>query len=177
MPDTPFRLQWFSTLIAPRTTGRILEVGCGNGQLLELLAARCPRAELIGIDRSATQVHRAMQRLVSCSPTPQVEHISGEAAGARWANQPFNLIVAMNVNFAWTDPEAAGLALRQLLAPRGRVLLGFEPPSTNGLAAFRRKLTNAAALAGFAVHAEHEPEESVTRVFAMEWRPVPRRAR
>lgn len=42
MPDAPFRLQWFSTLVPRRTAESILEIGCGNGQLLEPLALRCP---------------------------------------------------------------------------------------------------------------------------------------
>ena len=73
MPDAPFRLQWFSTLVPPRAAGRILEVGCGNGELLELLARRCPCAELVGIDRSALQVRRAAMRLPALPRAPQVE--------------------------------------------------------------------------------------------------------
>ena len=34
----PQRLQWFSTLLPLRRTDRVLEIGCGSGHLLALLA-------------------------------------------------------------------------------------------------------------------------------------------
>jgi SAM-dependent methyltransferase len=167
MPDAPFRLQWFSTLLPPRTADRVLEVGCGNGQLLELLAARCPRAELVGIDRSELQVRRAAARLASLSPAPAVHHLALDAAVHRFATAPFRCVLAMNVNLVWTRPAQAGAALRQLLVPRGRVLLGFEPPSRRGRAALRARVLRALPDAGLEVHDEFQPDQSGSGAFAL----------
>ena len=41
---------------APR---RILDVGCGTGYLLRQLAARCPQAELAGIDPAPAMIEAA----------------------------------------------------------------------------------------------------------------------
>jgi len=121
MSDVPQRLRWCSTLLAARRADRVLEVGCGNGALLELLAQRLPRANLVGIDRSALQARKATQRLATLPLTPRVHHVALEAAPVLLAAAPFSSIVAMNVNLPWTKPAVAGAALRALLAPRGMV--------------------------------------------------------
>lgn len=177
MPDAPFRLQWLSTLVPPRTAGRVLEVGCGNGQLLELLALRCPHAELVGIDRSALQVRRAAMRMAKLPRAPQVHHLALEAAGEHFAPLQFSSIVAMNVNLIWTSPEVAGAALRELLAPGGRVMLGYEPPTPRGRTTLRGRLLDAIAGTGFTLHAECQPHDGCTGVFAVELRVPTARAR
>jgi SAM-dependent methyltransferase len=170
MPDVPFRLHWFATLVPPDATRPMLEVGCGSGILLELLAARCPRAELVGIDRSELQVRRAAQRLAKLPRVTQVHHLALESAGVRLGVGRFGLVVAMNVNVVWTRPEAAGAALRTLLAHDGRVLLGYEPPTPGGREALRTKLLDAISGTGFVPHVEHQPSDSTPGVFAIELR-------
>lgn len=150
-------------------------MGCGNGHLLALLARRGAHATLVGIDRSALQVRKAAERLSTLSTPPQVHHCALEDAPALFTGAPFTRIVAMNVNLAWTDPAAAGEALRALLAPRGRVVLGFEPPTPGGRITLQVKLERAVARAGFALHGVHEDAASST--FAVEWRHQPTRAR
>ncbi len=176
MADAPARLTWFSTLVAPDGARRILEVGCGNGQLLELLAVRCPRAELVGIDRSERQVRRAVMRLAALPRAPQVHHVALETAGEYFAPRRFSLVVAMNVNLVWTHPQRAGAALRELLARDGRVVLGYEPPSPQGRASLRARLLDAIPDTGFMLHAEYEPADTPSGVFAVELRLLATRA-
>lgn len=173
MSDVPQRLRWFSTLLPVRHADRVLEVGCGNGALLELLAQRLPRATLVGIDRSALQARKAAQRLAALPIPPRVYHLELEAADAELTTAPFSSIVAMNVNLSWTKPAVAGSALRALLAPRGLVLLGFEPPTPGGRAPLMAKLARAAAEAGFRAGAVHQDRAS--SAFAVEWRSTPHR--
>lgn len=170
MTAVPHRLGWFSTLVPARSTGRLLEVGCGNGQLLELLVARCPRAVITGIDRSELQVRRARARVAGLPRVPAVHRLSLEDAPSQLGEAAFDTIVAMNVNVAWTAPEVAGAALRRLLAPRGRVLLGYEPPTARGRPALREKVRRAAAIAGFEWRGEQSADDPRTAAFAMEWR-------
>lgn len=147
--NVPRRLRWFSSLLPARRAARVLEVGCGNGALLELLALRLPRATLIGIDRSALQTRKATQRLAALPVPPRIYHLELEAASTEFAATSFSSIVAMNVNLPWTKPAVAGAALQALLDPHGHVLLGFEPPSPNGRDALIARLEGAAADAGF----------------------------
>jgi SAM-dependent methyltransferase len=174
MTVIPQRLRWFSALVPASRADRILEVGCGNGILLALLAARLPSATLVGIDRSALQVRKATQRLAVLPTPPRAFKRELEAIDAPLVGAPFSRIIAMNVNLVWTQPAAAGLALRALLAPLGRVFLGFEPPTSHGRAGLQAKLARAATVAEFAQVAVHHDRAS--SAFAVEWRRLPRRA-
>jgi 2-polyprenyl-3-methyl-5-hydroxy-6-metoxy-1,4-benzoquinol methylase len=173
MSDVPHRLRWFSSILLRRGTERILEVGCGSGLLLELLAHASASATLVGIDRSALQVRKATQRLAPLAHPPRVHHLTLEDA-APALGERFTRIVAMNVNLAWTNPIAAGTALRALLAPRGRVFLGFEPPTPLDARELRAKLASAVGAAGFMPDGSFADSES--SAFAVVWRRATRRA-
>lgn len=172
MSDAPRRLLWLSEQLTPRSGARVLEVGCGSGYLLELLARRHPGLALVGIDRSPLQVTMARHRLASLPDPPTVLAVALEDVAAQLAGVRFTHIVAMNVNVVWTNPAAAGDALRPLLAPRGKVLLGFEPPTPAGRKRLHERLASAAAVAGFELHDTRLDPESAA--FAVEWRRQPR---
>jgi SAM-dependent methyltransferase len=174
MRDVPHRLRWFSTIVSLRRTDRVLEVGCGSGHLLALLAARQPDGVFVGIDRSALQVRKATQALRALPTPPTVLHLALEDAPPQFAGVRFTRILAMNVNLAWTDPIVAGHAVRNLLAPRGVAIIGFEPPTPSGRATLQEKLQRAADTAGFTQRNGHlDPESSA---FAVEWTAGPQRA-
>lgn len=175
MTVIPQRLRWFSTLMPASRTDRVLEVGCGNGVLLALLAERLPHTTLVGIDRSALQVRKATLRLAELPTPPRVYERALEAMDEPLAAAPFSRIIAMNVNLAWTQPAVAGLALSTLLTTRGRVFLGFEPPTPSGRAGLQAKLARAATAAEFAQVAVHNDRRS--SAFAVEWRRLPQQAR
>lgn len=169
MPDAPFRLRWFCTLVPVRAAGPILEVGCGNGQLLALLARRCARARIVGIDRSPLQARRAIAALESLPPAsrPTVHPLALEEAAKALGGATFPLIVAMNVNLLWTAPAIAGAAFRTLLAPRGRLLLGFEPPTPGGRSALRERVVRALPDASLRLVQEHHPADRSSGAFAL----------
>ncbi|MGC5702489.1 methyltransferase domain-containing protein [Pseudomonas sp. NFXW11] len=52
-----------ATLDALRPDARVLDLGCGDGFLLERLARQHPRAQLLGVDMSATELQAAQRRL------------------------------------------------------------------------------------------------------------------
>ena len=171
----PQRLQWFSTLLPLRRTDRVLEIGCGSGHLLALLAEQRSVGTLVGIDRSVLQVRNAIRRVGALPDPPTVLHLSLEDAPARFTGAPFSRIVAMNVNVIWTQPEVAGPALHALLAPRGALVFAFEPPTPSGSPSLQVKLARAAALSGFRLQTTYHDQAS--RTFAVEWTALPRRAR
>lgn len=144
--ELPVRVRLAVEALRADASRRILEVGCGGGLALTLLAERFPGAVVVGIDRSATQVAKARRRVETLAATgrPTVELLSLAAASAQWRATPFDRVLAINVNAFWTESAISFPAVAQLLAPRGALVLAYEPPTTAGLGAFKERVIQAA---------------------------------
>ena len=107
----------------------VLEVGCGAGVALALIADRLTTGAALGIDRSATAVARARARNADTIAAGRVavEHV--DLATFRPAARTFDVALAVDVNVFWTGEATAELAaLDRLVAPGGRVLLAYDAP-------------------------------------------------
>lgn len=132
-PPPPARIARAVELLAPRPGERVLELGCGPGVAVDLIAAALGDADggrIDAIDRSATAIERAEAR--------NAAHVAaGRATFAQVALEAFappahayDAILAVNVNHFWTsDPAPALAALAGALrAPGGRLLLCWNAP-------------------------------------------------
>lgn len=70
-----------------------VDVGCGPGNSTELLAARFPKAEIIGIDNSPAMLEEARRRL------PNIRFELADAA--LWSPEPEVELVFANATFHW----------------------------------------------------------------------------
>jgi cyclopropane fatty-acyl-phospholipid synthase-like methyltransferase len=129
---TPERLRWAVDLLAVEPSHRILEIGPGRGVALELISERLDEGTAIGIERSATAVAAARQRLRPAIErgVADVRHIAVEDAD--YPPATFDTVFAVNVNTFWTRDARADLArIRRWLVPGGRLILVYEPPSAD----------------------------------------------
>ena len=97
---------------------RVLEVGCGDGSLLEAVAARWPGAECIGVEPSLTAVHSARARGRNV-----VKGVLGEALPAGVAEGAFDLVYTVHVIEHTPDPAAFLRAAAALARDGGRVIV------------------------------------------------------
>lgn len=148
----PERLVWAAAQIDLKPKAKLLEIGCGGGQLLALLAAQSPSARLTGIDRSRSKVESAQSRFEGAQGTRRI-HVQHQTLieAATHVEHPYDVVVAVNVNAFWVDPVKALPALRRLVDPRGCVYLIFEPPSTAALRRVQAELSHLLAEYGFRV--------------------------
>ncbi len=119
------RRQPFDDLVAlcePVPGGRVVDLGCGTGQLTAELHARMQAAETVGIDSSPTMLARA-----------QADHggVVGLAFAAgdigTWLGQDLDLVFA-NASLQWVDDHLGLLArMRAALGEGGQ--LAFQVPS------------------------------------------------
>jgi trans-aconitate 2-methyltransferase len=102
---------------------RVIDLGCGPGNSTELLVARYPRAEVIGLDSSPDMLRQARERLPNCAFV--------QADLADWQPPEGTDLVFANAVFQWVPDHPA--VLRRLLAalPPGGVLAVQMPDNTN----------------------------------------------
>ena len=108
-----------------RRQRRILDVGCGTGLLLMLLADRFPEAELVGVDSSPDMLAQARQTLRK-RPHIQLRQIESGIDGQislPYAPGSFDLITCTNTFHYFAQPVAVLRAWREVLVAEGHVVL------------------------------------------------------
>lgn len=95
---------------------RVLEVGCGDGSLLEAIARRWPAAHCIGVEPSLSAVQSAQG-----SGRNVVQGVLGEALPADVAEGAFDLVYTVHVIEHTPDPAAFLKAAADLA--KGRVIV------------------------------------------------------
>ena len=103
-------------LLSPQPDERILDLGCGTGQLTEKIALA--GAEVLGIDRAASMIEKARQNY---------PHLQFAVADARdfQVEQPFDAVFS-NAALHWIpEPDAVIRCIYQALKPGGRFVAEF----------------------------------------------------
>lgn len=106
------------TVTAP--IGDLLDIGCGRGKLLKLLASRANRAVGVDIDSDARQLARAELLLAGI---PNCSLRKGDMYRLPFADQQFNTIIIDDVLVDARDPVSALEEASRLLRPSGRLFL------------------------------------------------------
>lgn len=110
---------------APGNPRRILEIGCGIGDICWRMTRRWPAVEVVGLDISARSLEIA-RKLFGSSRLSLVE---GALVRGRLAGK-FDLILLMDVyeHIALGDRPALHEALRELQSDSCRIILSFPTP-------------------------------------------------
>ena len=148
------RQTWAAGVVAARPGERVLEVGCGHGVLVALLAERA--GEVLGVDRSPTMVAAAARRNRAAVEAGRVRLQAAALSDADLGSVPFDVVVCFDVR-ALTDPaqEATWDVVDRVLAPSGRVVVAFSvmtPRTADDVVATVTRLGSARGLGLAAVH-------------------------
>lgn len=99
-------------------TARVLDVGCGTGELLRRLAAKYPDAVLAGLDPVAEMLAVAADKL---GGTRDLR--IGYADALPWNSGSFDVVVSCNMFHYITHPVAALREMARVLRPGGTIVL------------------------------------------------------
>ncbi len=123
-------------LLELREADRVLEIGFGHGQTIARAADRVPRGSVAGIDHSEAMLHAARRRCAPLIAAGRVELHAADSAHLPFANGSFDKGLAVHTLYFWRTPEPHLREIRRVLAPGGRLVLGFRPAGTRGAADF-----------------------------------------
>jgi ubiquinone/menaquinone biosynthesis C-methylase UbiE len=130
------------TVTAP--VGDLLDVGCGRGAILKLLASRANRAVGVDIDANARQLARAELMLAGI---PNCSLRKGDMYRLPFADAEFNTIIIDDVLVDARKPVRALEEARRLLKPGGRLFV-LESVASKGSREIQESLAEWSSRAG-----------------------------
>ncbi len=137
---------------------RVVDLGCGPGNLTALLAERWPDAIVEGIDSSPEMISTAQQR-VTGNLTFRVDDIAG------WTPSPDTDVIVSNAALQWV-PGHRDLVRNWVSALPANAWIGFQVPSNFGAPshALMRSLAESARWAPLVGHVlrHHDSVDSVS---------------
>ena len=163
------RLTWAAGVVAPQPGERVLEVGCGHGVLVALLADRA--GEVLGVDRSPTMVAAAARRNRAAIEAGRVRLQAVPLHDADLGPHAFDVVVSFNVR-ALSDPaqKATWDVVCRVLAPAGRVVVAFSVMTPGAEDDVVETVTRLAGDRGLAVAAVHRGRTAPFESAAVELR-------
>ncbi|WP_307847460.1 class I SAM-dependent methyltransferase [Micromonospora sp. D93] len=124
------RQRWAVETMAVAPDDRVLEIGCGRGAAVSLVADQLTTGRIVAIDRAATMVRLATQRNLSHVEAGRAEIRRAGFESADLPTDHFSKIFAVNVSLFWLGDAAQQVArMRSLLAPGGRLYVFGERPT------------------------------------------------
>ncbi|MFN7176956.1 MAG: class I SAM-dependent methyltransferase [Thermaurantiacus sp.] len=105
---------------------RVLDLGFGGGMLSRRLLKA--GAHVVGVDRSAAMVARARRRHLPEIRAGRAIFLEGDASALPLADSAFEKAASVNVLYFWPCLPPVMRELARVLAPGGRLVLGFQTP-------------------------------------------------
>ncbi|MGO8918453.1 MAG: class I SAM-dependent methyltransferase [Stellaceae bacterium] len=102
-----------------QATDDILELGCGPGHGVRLMAAQSPRSVICAIDQSATMIAQARRTNRDAIRSGRVRLYRGTFEELPFPNRSMDKILAVNVVYFWRDAETVLREVRRVLRPNG----------------------------------------------------------
>lgn len=124
----PDRIRWAVNLLRVEPHARVLEVGCGTGVAVEVIAAHLTTGTIVAIDRSARAVACTKRRNANDVRAGRVHVLHTTLARLHAHHAPFDVAFSVDVNVFWMATARAEIAaLHQVLEPAGLLAVLYGP--------------------------------------------------
>lgn len=113
-------------IMAVQPDDRVLEIGCGTGKLIELMANNIETGFIEGIDFSSLMVRIAQRKNKRHITRGTVKILEANFDDNSTVNTVFTKVCSVNTIYFWKNPEHTVQKVINLLEPGGRFVVAFE---------------------------------------------------
>lgn len=104
-------------------SGRLLDVGCGPGNIALKIAKRFPQIQVVGVDFSLNMIHAAGAAATAQQLSGRTAFFAGDANRLSFPDQSFDFVLSNSVLHHLHDPLAMLNEMARVVKPGGIVLL------------------------------------------------------
>jgi SAM-dependent methyltransferase len=146
------RLRWAVTTLDPRPQDRVLELGCGHGVALTLIAERLTTGRVVGLDRSPKMAAAAGARNADHIAAGRVSVVTASLHETDLRDERFDKVLAIDFPpFLRGDPRRECEVVRRHLAQDGTLYVVAQPLDPGKARATGDALASKLEAHGFAV--------------------------
>ena len=118
--------RWIVELLDIQPGDRVLDVGCGPGVTVDLIAERASAGLVCGIDPSMVMLRQAARRNADAVRAGRDELRRGEVSALPFPGNQFTKACAVHSLYFWPSVEAGLRELHRVLGPDGRLILAVR---------------------------------------------------
>jgi len=104
----------------------ILDVGCGGGKTIDVLASLATDGKVYGIDYSAASVAASRRHNARSIAQGRVDVQRASVSNLPFARATFDLVTAVETHYYWPDLPSDLKEIQRVLKPGGRLLIIAE---------------------------------------------------
>jgi SAM-dependent methyltransferase len=118
--------KWGLSHVSIQPTDTILDVGCGGGRTIAVMAAAAAQGRVFGVDYSAASVGVARRENAQAIEAGRVSIQEGSVSALPFPAETFDLVTAVETHYYWPDLVNDLTEIRRTLKPLGRVVIIAE---------------------------------------------------
>ncbi len=103
--------------------GTIVDIGCGPGYLINVIAQSSPRLHIIGVDISEEMLKTARGKLCSSDLKKRIEYRRGDVQNLPFENNTIDFVVCTFSLHHWSNPDEALQEIYRVLKYQGQFLI------------------------------------------------------
>jgi cytochrome P450/ubiquinone/menaquinone biosynthesis C-methylase UbiE len=118
--------EWAIEQMRIQLDDHVLDVGCGGGMAIKLLAAKANHGLVAGVDYSPEMVAQANGRNATAVARGRVQVKLGNAMELPFSDESFDVVSAIETLYFWPDHMQGLTEAHRVLRPGGRVAITLE---------------------------------------------------
>jgi ubiquinone/menaquinone biosynthesis C-methylase UbiE len=118
--------RWTIGLMEVQPSDRVLDIGCGGGMAVKLLARAAAEGFVAGVDYSRDMVGQATRRNAKSVKAGRAYIVHGNAMALPYADESFDKVCGVETFYFWPDPQRGLHEAYRVLKSGGQLTITLE---------------------------------------------------